>query len=71
MKYKGTIKLDKWGRAWLRLPGQRQPMLLDPAHALLINDIVHPLAVQYQRTLFERGYVVRPWSRRYATLLPH
>jgi hypothetical protein len=71
MKYKGNIQIDLHGRAWLRLPGQRCPVQLDPAQTALIDEIVSPLVVQHQRALFERGYVVRPWRRRYATLLPH
>lgn len=57
MRYKGVIYLDHLERAWLRLPGQREPMLLEPAQSLLIHEMIHPFAVQYQRALYMRGYV--------------
>lgn len=63
MRSKGNIQVDLHGRCWLRLPGQPYPLQLDPAQARLINEIVHPLAIQYQRTLYMRGYVTTPRRR--------
>lgn len=71
MRSKGNIQLDMQGRCWLRLPGQQYPVQLDPAQAALIHEIVSPLASKYQRALYMRGYVVHPWRRSKATLLPH
>lgn len=71
MKYQGHIYLDHLGRAWLRLPGQREPMLLEDAQSLLIYEMIHPFAIQYQQVLYRRGYAMRrSWGRRkFATLL--
>jgi hypothetical protein len=63
MRSKGNIQLDMQGRCWLHLPGQRYPVQLDPAQAELINSIVQPLAIQYQRALYMRGYVTAPRRR--------